>query len=144
MLDSGLGTSWGVEPGEAAGLSRNAAAPVVSETVDDCATTWLAPTSSTVGAELTPPTNTTGATAGLGTVTDAAVELGTTSGDPAETSRESGFDSSAADSGFPRLGTDSSGPPAFKDKGPHYLNNSLSLMEQHCSVTSLAPNNYET
>lgn len=41
-------------------------------------TAWLAPTNRTVGAELTLPTNTIGATAGLGTVTDSAVEVGTT------------------------------------------------------------------
>lgn len=64
--------------------------PVVSETAANdeggCVTACLAPTSSTVGAELTLPTNTTGATAGLETVT-AAAEL------PAETVTESEVES---------------------------------------------------
>lgn len=61
---------------------------VVSETAIDgvggWVTTWLAPTTSTVGAELTLPTYTIGAIAGLGTVTDTAVELGMTSAETGE------------------------------------------------------------
>lgn len=111
-------------------MSTIAAAPVVSETADDCATIWLAPTNSTVGAELTLPTSTMGATAALGTVTDAAVEVGTTSAAPAEMGSGSGFDSSAADSGASGLvDTDSTGLPAFKDKVTHcYLMNSLDYL----------------
>lgn len=73
---------------------------VVSETAVDgvggWVTTWLAPTTSTVGAELTLPTNTIGAIAGLGTVTDTAVELGMTS---AETGEGFEVDSSTATRG---------------------------------------------
>lgn len=75
----------------------------VSETADDglvgSVTTWLASTTSTVGAELTLPTNTIGANAGLGTVTDTAVELGLASGLSAETREGFEVDSFAATSG---------------------------------------------
>lgn len=100
MLGSGLGTSWGVDPGDAAGLRMSGVVSVVSETAVDgvvgWVTTWLAPTTSTVGAELTLPTNTIGAIAGLGTVTGTAVELGMTS---AETGEGFEVDSSTATRG---------------------------------------------
>lgn len=92
-----------MDPGEAAGLRMSCVDPTVSETAVDgervWVMTWLAPTNSTVGAELTLPTNTIGATAGLGTDTDSAEELGMTSVLSAETGAGLQVDSFTATTG---------------------------------------------
>lgn len=72
-------------------------------------TTWPVPTNSTVGAELTLPTNITGAIAGLGSVTDAAVELETTSELPAEAAGGSEVESFAVTAGLEEA--DNTGAP---------------------------------
>lgn len=112
-----------MDPGDAAGSRVSGVASDVSETAVDgrggWVTTWLAPTTSTVGAEVTLPTNTIGAIAGLGTVTHTAAELGRTSAEPGV-----GFevDSFSADRGA--AGAVDEGPSGLpeRDKMPNQSN----------------------
>ena len=78
-------------------MRTSCVAPVGSDTdvggLGAWVTTWLAPTNNMVGAEPTAPTNIIGAVEGLGTVTDAAVELGAASVLPDEIGAGSEVDS---------------------------------------------------